>query len=65
MPTKYHLTRGTDDPDLYTLEFDFLHNYDVLLVENYTLEVILPLGTYDFKIETPIDYESYHLEKSF
>ena len=44
MPTKYHLTRSLDDPDLYTLEFDFLHNYDVLLAENYTVEIILPLG---------------------
>ena len=65
MPTKYHLTRESDDPDLYTFEFDFLHNYDVLLAENYTVEVILPFGASDFVIDTPIDYDSYHLEKSY
>ena len=65
MPTKYHLTRAADDADLYTLEFDFLHNYDVLLAENYTVEVILPFGASDFVIESPVEYDSFHVEKSW
>ena len=48
MPTKYHLTRSLEDENLYTLEFDFLHNYDVLLAENYTVEITLPYGASDF-----------------
>jgi hypothetical protein len=65
MPTKYHLSRSLEDENLYSLEFDFLHNYDVLLAENYTVEIILPYGASDFKIETPVEYESFHVEKSF
>jgi len=63
MPTKYHLTRSADDADLYTLDFDFLHNYDVLLAENYTVEVILPYGASDFVIESTVEYDSFHIEK--
>lgn len=65
MPTKYHLTRSTEDADLYTFEFDFLYNYDVLLAENYTVEIILPYGATDFKIDTLIEYDSFHVEKSY
>ena len=50
MPTKYHLSRSLEDEDSYTLEVDFLHNYDVLLAENYTVEIILPYGASDFKV---------------
>ena len=56
MPTKYHLTRSLDDPDQYTLEFDFLHNYDVLLAENYTVEIIFPFGATDFKVSNASFY---------
>lgn len=50
IPTKYHLKRDVDDPTLHTLTIDFLHNYDVLLAENYTIEFILPFGAYGFKV---------------
>ena len=52
MPTKYHLTRSLEDENLYTLEFDFLHNYDVLLAENYTVEITLPYGASDFQVSS-------------
>ena len=65
MPTKYHLSRSLEDENLYSLEFDFLHNYDVLLAENYTVEIILPYGASDFKVSTishlltpPLDRDS-------
>jgi oligosaccharyltransferase complex subunit alpha (ribophorin I) len=47
MPTKYHLSKANPEEDLYTLEIPFLHNYDVLLAENYTFEVVLPFGAVD------------------
>ena len=50
MPTKYHLSRPAEEDDLYSLDINFLHNYDILLAENYTFEVILPYGAYDIKV---------------
>ena len=48
MPTKYHLQRAAEDE--YVLELNFLHNYDVLLAENYTFEVVLPYGASDITV---------------
>lgn len=49
-PTKYHLTRDPENAKRHTLEIDFLHNYDVLATENYTIEFVLPFGASDFKV---------------
>ena len=61
MPTKYHLSRNLEQEDAYTLEIPFLHNYDVVLAENYTVEVILPYGAEDITVSTLL----YQLTKSF
>ena len=50
MPTKYHMTRESEKDNLYTLEVPFLHQYDVLLAENYTVEIILPYGASDITV---------------
>ena len=50
VPTKYHLTRESEGDNLYTLEIPFLYNYDVLLAEEYTVEVILPYGATDITV---------------
>jgi len=47
IPTKYHLKNKIDDPNLYVFNFTYLHDYDVLLTENYTVEITLPYGAQD------------------
>lgn len=65
VPTKYHLSRPkVDDDDSYLLEVPFMHNYDVLLAENYTFEVILPFGASDIKYELPFSDEESYIESS-
>ena len=49
-PTKYHLRRDLEDPSLHTLSIEFLHQYDVLLAEDYTFEVTLPFGAHSFRV---------------
>lgn len=51
-PTKYHLTRDLKDETLLTLTIDFLHNYDVMLTEDFTMEIILPFGATDIKVSS-------------
>jgi len=50
IPTKYHLVTKLDDPTLHVFNFTYLHDYDVLLTENYTLEVTLPYGAKDIQV---------------
>lgn len=50
IPTKYHLTTKDDDLDFYMFNFTYLHAYDVLLTEDYTVEVTLPYGAHDIKV---------------
>lgn len=78
IPTKYNLKRDLTDPTQHTLTIDFLHNYDVLMTENYTIEFILPYGAKDFKvsfiqmiltliifqIEAPFDIDSQEYDTS-
>lgn len=64
MPTKYHLSNSLDRDDYYTLEIPFLHNFDVLLAENYTVEVILPYGASEITFDIPFDIDSSSIEKS-
>ena len=47
VPSKYHLRLEDSSENLYKLEIPFVYNYDVLLAENYTFEVILPYGASD------------------
>jgi len=57
MPTKYHLSTKIDDPDTYHFNFTYLHDYDVLLAENYTLELTLPYGAHEIEAHVPFDVE--------
>lgn len=41
-----------------------MYNYDILLAENYTLEIILPYGASDFSIDLPFDIESNKIGQS-
>ena len=50
MPTKYHLRLEDAITNLYKLDIPFMYNYDVLLAENYTLEIILPYGASDIEV---------------
>jgi len=65
MPTKYHLKNSNDDHDVYSFNFTFLHNYDVFLAENYTVEVVLPFGATDIKLDLPFDGITTHSELEF
>lgn len=60
MPTKYHLSRPAEDDELYSLDINFLHNYDILLAENYTFEVILPYGAYDIKVSILFPFSRFY-----
>ena len=64
VPTKYHLTKNSGSENMYTLEIPFLYNYDILLAEEYTVEVILPYGATDITWEVPFDIESSEIVKS-
>ena len=59
MPTKYHMTRESEKDNLYTLEIPFLHQYDVLLAENYTVEIILPYGASDITVSVTAPIPSF------
>ena len=50
VPTKYHLSRQSENENMYTLEIPFLYNFDILLAEDYTVEVILPYGATDITV---------------
>lgn len=50
MPTKYHLSFDEEITDGYILEMSFFHNYDVLLAEDYNVNVVLPFGAYDIEV---------------
>lgn len=64
VPSKYHLRLEDPDEKLYKLEIPFLYNYDVLLAENYTFEVILPYGASDIKFELPFDHDEAEIGTS-
>ena len=64
IPTKYHLRQEDSKQGLFKLEIPFLYNYDVLLAENYTVEVILPYGAKDIQFELPFDVDSSEIGKS-
>jgi hypothetical protein len=57
MPTKYHLSTKIDEPDTYYFNFTYLHDYDVLLAENYTLELTLPYGAHGIEAHIPFDVD--------
>ena len=50
MPTKYHLQFDEEIYDGFILEINYFHNYDVLLAEDYTVNVVLPYGAYDIEV---------------
>ena len=50
IPTKYHLKNKIDDRDLYVFNYTYLHDYDVLIAENYTVEITLPYGAHDIEV---------------
>lgn len=37
-----------------------MHAYDVLLVEDYTLEIVLPLGATDIQVNLPFDVDEQY-----
>lgn len=50
MPTKYHLQFDEEIYDGFILEINYFHNYDVLLAEDYSVNVVLPYGAYDIEV---------------
>lgn len=52
IPTKYHLFYDLLNPENYVLNFTFLHNFEEIIAENYTLKVILPEGATNIKVIT-------------
>ena len=50
MPTKYHLSVDEQVTNGYILEVSFFHNYDVLLAEDYSVNIVLPFGAYDIEV---------------
>lgn len=57
MPTRFHLTESATVANLYKLSVPYYHNYDVLLTEDYLVEVVLPLGASDINVNLPFDAE--------
>lgn len=57
VPSKYHLRLEDSNEKLYKLEIPFVYNYDVLLAEDYTFEVILPYGASDIQFELPFEVD--------
>lgn len=58
MPTKYHLFYDMMNPENYVFNFTFLHNYENILAENYTLKVILPEGATNIVAHLPFEVDS-------
>lgn len=56
MPTKYHLSFDEEVKDGYILEIGFFHNYDVLLAEDYKVNIVLPFGAYDIEVSSNSSY---------
>jgi hypothetical protein len=54
MPTRFHLSESTVEKDSYKLTIPFYHNYEMLLTEDYTVQVTLPLGASNIKVRTLI-----------
>lgn len=50
MPTKYHLFNDEKEPNRYYFNYTFLHDYNDILAENYTLKIILPEGATNIKV---------------
>ncbi len=46
------------NPERFVLNFTFLHNYNDIMSENYTLKVILPEGATDIKMHMPFEVDS-------
>ena len=44
------MTTKDTDQDFYMFNFTYLHDYDVLLTEDYTVEIILPFGAHDIQV---------------
>jgi hypothetical protein len=42
---------------MYKLTIPYYHSYDILLTEEYTVKVVLPMGATNIKIDLPIDVE--------
>jgi len=58
MPTKYHLSHDKNHPEFFVLKVPFLHEYDNIISENYTLKVILPEGSTKIKVYLPFEVDS-------
>ena len=53
MPTQFHLYQDMANPQLHTLEVDYMHAYDHSLTEDYTVRIILPEGAENIELELP------------
>jgi hypothetical protein len=45
--------------------FTYFHDYDVLLTEDYTVEVILPFGAHDIQAVLPFEMKDQYIDQSF
>lgn len=50
MPTMHHLFYDEKEPNRYYFNYTFLHDYNDILAENYTLKIILPEGATNIKV---------------
>lgn len=53
MPSQYHLFQNKADQSEFTLEVDFMHAYDSSTTEEYQVNVILPEGASNLRIDLP------------
>lgn len=53
MPTRFHLQESLTSADMYKLTVPFYHSYDILLTEDYTVNVVLPMGATDINVSFP------------
>lgn len=54
-----------DDGNQYLFNFTFLHDYDVLIAENYTVKVSLPYGATNIKVDLPFEVNYLSTEEKF
>lgn len=50
MPTKYHLFYDQFHPENFVFNFTFMHDYQEIVTENYTVTIILPEGATNVKV---------------
>jgi oligosaccharyltransferase complex subunit alpha (ribophorin I) len=50
MPTRFVMSESTQFDNLYKVSLPFYHSYDVLMTEEYQMQIVLPMGASDINV---------------